>query len=99
MFGGAVSGIAAPGVAAHVNESRKNAEKYENAKDGNPFGRPADGIFVGSRSFDFLFTVSEIIFGEEAFLVEAEVAGDGADKTAVENAAGKFAPIFVFEGL
>ncbi len=88
----------APGVAARVNESRKNAEKYQDAKDGNPLGRPGDGIFVGDRGFNFLFTVSEIIFGEKAFLVEAEVAGDGADKTAIEYAAGKLAPIFVFEG-
>jgi hypothetical protein len=93
-----VSGIAAPAVSARVNESCKNAENCEYAKDGNPLGRPGDGVFVRDRGFNFLFTVSEIIFGEEVFLVEAKVMGDGADKTAIENASGKLAPIFVFKG-
>jgi hypothetical protein len=93
-----VGGIAVPAVAARVNEYRKNAENYEDAKDGNPLGRPGDGVFVWDRGFNFLFAVREIIFGEEVFLVEAKVAGDSAHKTAIENASGKLAPIFVFEG-
>ena len=41
--------------------------------------------------------MGKVVFGEEIFFVEAEVAGDGADEAAVENAAGELVPIFVFE--
>jgi hypothetical protein len=58
-----MGGIAAPAVAARVNESSKNAEKNQNAEDRNPLGRPGNRVFVGRRSFDFLFAVSEIVFG------------------------------------
>lgn len=41
--------------------------------------------------------MGEIVFAEERFFIEAEIAGDGADKAAIEDTAGEFAPIFVFE--
>jgi hypothetical protein len=41
----------------------------------------------------------QVVFGEEGFFVEAQVAGDGTDKAAIENAAREFVPIFVLESL
>src|SRR5277367_3160101 len=43
-----------------------------------PISGARDAVFVGSGSFDLLFATGEIVFGEEAFLVEAEKFGDGA---------------------
>jgi len=40
----------------------------------------------------------EIVFAEESFFIEAEVARDGANKSTIEHAAGELAPILVFQG-
>jgi hypothetical protein len=33
------------------------------------------------------------------FFVEAQITGNGANKAAIENAAGKLLPVFIFQGL
>jgi hypothetical protein len=92
-----VGGVAAPAVTSRIYETRKNAQKNKNPENWNPFGRPGNRIFVRGRSFDFLLPVREIVFAEQALFVEAQLAGDGADETPIENASGKFSPVFVFK--
>ena len=42
--------------------------------------------------------VGKIVLGEKGLLVEAEIAGDGANEASIENAAGQLVPVFIFEG-
>jgi hypothetical protein len=39
----------------------------------------------------------ERVFGDEAIFIQAEVARDGANKSAIEDPAGQLLPLFVFE--
>ena len=42
--------------------------------------------------------MSKVILSEESLFIETEVTGDGANETAIEDAAGELSPVFVFEG-
>jgi hypothetical protein len=42
--------------------------------------------------------VCQIVLGQKRLFVEAEITGDRADKSAIENAARKFLPFFIFQG-
>ena len=63
----------------------------------------------GNSFFDFLClflrelfgvrAVRHIVLAQKCFLIQAEIVGDGTDKSAVEDTAGKLVPVFVFEGL
>ena len=41
--------------------------------------------------------VRQIVLAQKRFFVEAEIVGDGANESAIEDATGKLVPIFVFE--
>jgi len=45
------------------------------------------------------FATRQVIFGEQAFFTEAQIASDGANEAAAEDAARQFRPIFIFQGL
>ena len=95
--------VFAPGVRAAKVECGEQKEKSEGKRDGNPERGRRDAIFNFLRGV-LLFNelrvgvVSQVVLGEKGFFIETKIAGDGADKTAVENATGEFVPILVFEG-
>ena len=90
--------VATPAKDAGGYEQGGDGQGAEREGYGDPSGRGRDAIFKGAWSFGGFVAVGEVIFGEEIFFVEAEVAGDGADEAAVENAARQLVPIFIFEG-
>src|ERR1700758_5629428 len=40
----------------------------------------------------------QVIYAEQCFFIEAQVAGDGANKPVAKHATGRLRPVFVFEG-
>ncbi len=44
-----------------------------------------------------LIAVCEIVFGEQLFFVEPQIAGDGAHEAAIRDAARELVPIFIFQ--
>src|SRR2546423_14120732 len=46
-----------------------------------------------------MFRPGRVILAQECFLIEAQIARNGAHKAVAKDAAGQFGPIFIFEGL
>jgi hypothetical protein len=96
---GLASAIVTPAVDAASIECGEKNECAENKYHGNRAGQRRDTVLGVRRGRRNLRRVSQVVFGEEGFFVEAEIASDGADKATVEDAARELIPIFVFEGV
>jgi len=99
LFCGATSCVIAPRIDCadrHTNQHNEQAEGHEDRK---PSGRGRDAFFLMFGDWWKLLGVCEVVLGEKSFFIEPEIAGNGTNEAAVENAAGKFVPILVFEGL
>ena len=46
-----------------------------------------------------MFSAGEIVFAEQRFFIQAQVARDGAHESMAKNAAGQLVPIFIFESV
>src|SRR5580700_10548002 len=91
-------GKAPPTINSAGNEPAEYGEQREHGQNRNPNRRAGELVLVGLRSGHARLAMSEVIFGEQVFFIEAQKTRDGAYKSAVENAAGEFVPLFVFEG-
>jgi hypothetical protein len=98
-FRGTVGGVASPSVDTSGNKSGDDEQNEEKARGDDPLWRRRNGIWRGWRCDDCVLAVGEVVFGEEMLLAEAEIARDDANEAAIEDAAGKFFPVFVFESL
>lgn len=56
------------------------------------------GVFLALVFARLILAYSGQVVGDGFFFVEPDLAGVGADKTFVENAAGKLVEVLVFEG-
>lgn len=95
--------VSAPAIDAACNQAGEQDKSAENESDVDPEGCLGDAFFhfMGLLLFEELRVrrVRQIVFGEERFLVEAEITGDRSDKAAIENTAREFVPVLVFQGL
>ena len=66
---------------------------------GNAIGYFRFGLRIGQRLRDGAFADCIEIVGDGRLLVDPEIASVGADKTLIEDAAGKLLEVFVFESL
>src|SRR5580700_11746117 len=87
-----------PAVDSTSNECAEYGKQSEHSQNRNPNRRAGKLVLVRLRNGHARFAMSEVIFGEQIFFIEAQKTRDGAYKSAVENAAGEFVPLFVFEG-
>ena len=46
-----------------------------------------------------MFGACEIVFAEQGFFIEAQIACDGAHEAVAKDAAGQLRPIFIFQSL
>ena len=46
-----------------------------------------------------MIAMREVIFSEQILFVQAEIASDSAHKSAIEDAAWKLIPVFIFQGV
>jgi len=67
----------------------------------NPERRWGNAIFEFLRVFLCLLVrvraMCQVVLGKKRFFIEAEIVGNRANEAAVEDAAGKLVPLFVFE--
>src|SRR5580704_10798176 len=87
-----------PAVDSTSNECAEYGKQSEHSQNRNPNRWAGKLVLVRLRNGHARFAMSEVIFGEQIFFIEAQKTRDGADKSAVENAAREFIPLFVFEG-
>src|SRR5580700_4474081 len=90
-------GKAPPAVNSASNEPAEYGQQSEDSQNRNPNRRAGKLVLVRLRNGHARFAMSEVIFGEQIFFIEAQKTRDGAYKSAVENAAGEFVPLFVFK--
>src|SRR6476646_1853101 len=91
-------GIASPAIDTARDERPKYGKQPKDGENRHPNRGARDLIFVGLRSRMVLLAVRQVIFGKQVFFVKTQIAGNGAHKSAIENAPGKFVPLFVFQG-
>src|ERR1700722_15163171 len=91
-------GQAPPAINSAGNKPAEYGKQQKHNHNRNPNRRAGKLVLVSLRSGYARLAMSEVIFGEQIFFIEAQKTRDGAYKSAVENAAGKFVPLFVFEG-
>src|SRR5215472_12493791 len=92
-----------PGMDATVDEPRKDQKRAHDENNRHPERRGRDAVFYFLRGMLLLQQlrvgiVSKIVLGQKGLLVEAEIAGNGANKAPIENPAGQLVPVFIFKG-
>src|SRR5580658_33541 len=90
-------GIKPPTINTAGNERAQYGKHSEHRQYGNPNRRARKLVLVGMRSRDALLAPSHVIFGKQIFFVQSQEAGDGAHESAVESAARKLVPLFIFQ--
>jgi len=88
----------APGVDAAENKAGEQEQNYEDSGDRKPSRWRRNALFRFGCG-DCTLATRQVIFGEQAFFAEAQVASDGANEAAAEDAAWQFRPIFIFQGV
>src|ERR1700675_528737 len=91
-------GKAPPAVNSGGNEPAEYGKQRQHSHNRNPNRWAGKLVLVRLRNGHARLAMSEVVFGEQIFFIEAQKSRDGAYKSAVENAAGGFVPLFVFEG-
>src|SRR5260370_12946289 len=90
--------VSAPAIPAGVEKSNHNQKKDDkNRSHGNPFRRRRNSLFRFGRLSRSLAAAGQGVFAEERFLIEAEIARDGAHKSVAEDAARQRIPVFIFK--
>ena len=88
--------IIAPGVAPPKKQSNEQCRNTQHKSKGNPFRWGGDGVVSVLGRGRSLRAMRQVVLGQERLFIEAQVAGDRPDESAVKNAPGKFFPLFVF---
>src|ERR1700676_1460602 len=98
LLRGTMRGNAPPAINSARDEPAKYGKQCKYSQNRNPYRRAGKLVLVRLRSGHARLAMCEVILGKQIFFVEAQKTRDGAHKSAVENAAGEFLPLFVFEG-
>src|SRR5579859_673811 len=92
-------GVALPAVKPSGNQARDDEQGAQHESHSDPFGRRGDAILRRGERLGTLVAMREVVLSEKILLIETQIARDGTHKPAVENAAGEFVPILVFQSL
>src|SRR5438045_3729989 len=90
-------GVLTPDISSAQNQRQNDCKHYQQYGCGNPFRSSGDAVFRSLRGWCQNFAARQIVFGEQIFFAQTQVARDGAHETAAKNAAGKLFPVLVFE--
>src|SRR6266446_3027341 len=91
--------VVPPGVDSYRHKCSNDRHRSEGEGYGDPPGWCRDATLRRKLRFGGLFTMRQVVFSEQVFLVKAQVLGDGAHEAAIENAARELVPVFIFQGL
>src|SRR5216684_235392 len=98
FFCGAVGGVAAPAIAAGVKNPGHQEKHDENGRNRKPLRRRWNAVLSSGGSRGQMFRAGQVVFTEECFFIEAQIAHDGAHEAVAEDAPGQLGPIFIFQG-
>src|SRR5579859_362699 len=89
--------IASPAIDTARDEHPKYRKQPKDGENRHPNRRARNLVLVGLRSGHTRLAVRQVVLGKQIFFVEAQIVRNGAHKSTIENAAGKFGPLFVFQ--
>src|SRR5216684_2387766 len=98
FFCGAMRGVAAPAIATGVKNPGHQEKHDENGRNRKPLRRRWNAVLSSGGSRGQMFRAGQVVFTEECFFIEAQIAHDGAHEAVAEDAPRQLGPIFIFQG-
>src|SRR5437660_12203839 len=91
--------VAVPDVTDREEESDDQEKRDKSDRSWKPLRRRGNAFLGLGSGRGQVLRACRIILAQERFLIETQIASDGAHKSVAKDSPGQLGPIFIFEGL